>query len=142
MFQESEGKDNFISLTADIVSAHVSNNVVAVSDVPRLVEAVFSALKGLNASKDEAPKQQPAVPIRGSVKQDYIVCLEDGKKVKMLKPHLAKRYQLTPDQYRRKWNLPDDYPMVAPGYTEHRRYLAKKIGLGHKAFTPAVRKQA
>ncbi|HEX5537357.1 MAG TPA: MucR family transcriptional regulator [Sphingobium sp.] len=120
-----------ITLTSDIVAAHVSNNSVAVSDLPLLIQNVHSALSGLG-SPAAAPevKQEPAVSIRSSIKPDYIVCLEDGKKLKMLKRHLMTHYQMTPDEYRAKWNLPADYPMVAPNYAEQRRSLAKKIGLG------------
>ncbi|MGE4430752.1 MAG: MucR family transcriptional regulator [Sphingobium sp.] len=120
-----------ITLTSDIVAAHVSNNSVAVSDLPQLIQNVHTALAGLD-SPAPAPeiRQEPAVSVRASVKPDYIVCLEDGKKLKMLKRHLMTHYQMTPEDYRTKWNLPADYPMVAPNYAEQRRTLAKKIGLG------------
>jgi len=124
-------RENLLSLTSDIVSSHVANNTVAVNDVPQLIQNVFSALSALGKSGEpEKPKQDPAVPIRSSVKPDYIVCLEDGKKLKMLKRHLMTAYGMTPDDYRAKWGLPGDYPMVAPNYTEARRRLAKEIGLG------------
>jgi len=120
-----------ITLTADIVSAHVSNNSVAVGDLPTLIQNVHGALFALGDSAPEPEaKREPAVPVRASIKPDYLVCLEDGKKLKMLKRHLLTRYQLTPDQYRARWSLPADYPMVAPNYAEQRRSLAKKIGLG------------
>jgi predicted transcriptional regulator len=124
--------DALISLTADIVSAHLSNNSVAVNDVPSLIQNVHNALAGLSgaALQGEAKKQEPAVSIRSSVKPDFIVCLEDGKKLKMLKRHLMTHYQMTPDEYRQKWGLGPDYPMVAPNYAEQRRTLAKSIGLG------------
>lgn len=124
--------DTLISLTADIVSAHLSNNSVAVNDVPSLIQHVHSALRGLsgNGQEAQARKQEPAVSIRSSVKPDFIVCLEDGKKLKMLKRHLMTHYQMTPDEYRQKWGLGADYPMVAPNYAEQRRTLAKSIGLG------------
>jgi predicted transcriptional regulator len=123
--------ETLITLTADIVSAHVSNNDVAVNDVPGLIQNVHGALTQLGAAKPEPEaKQEPAVSVRSSIKPDYIVCLEDGKKLKMLKRHLMTHYQLTPEQYRAKWNLPADYPMVAPNYADQRRNLAKKIGLG------------
>lgn len=123
--------ETLITLTADIVSAHVSNNSVAVNDVPSLIQNVHKALSGLNGEVAEPEaKPEPAVSVRASVKPDYIVCLEDGKKLKMLKRHLMTHYQMTPEQYRAKWNLPADYPMVAPNYAEQRRSLAKKIGLG------------
>ena len=136
-------QDNFgetlITLTADIVSAHVSNNSVAVSDLPLLISNVHGALSGLgDAPEAPAPRPEPAVSVRSSVKPDYVVCLEDGKKLKMLKRHLMTHYNLTPDQYRQKWGLNADYPMVAPNYAEQRRALAKKIGLGTKRKrTPA-----
>ncbi|HWW65045.1 MAG TPA: MucR family transcriptional regulator [Sphingomonadaceae bacterium] len=133
MSDENGMSETLITLTADIVSAHVSNNSVAVSDLPALIENVHNALSGLGDTPAEPEvKQEPAVSIRSSVKPDYVVCLEDGKKLKMLKRHLMTHYQMTPDDYRRKWNLPADYPMVAPNYAEQRRSLAKKIGLGTK----------
>jgi predicted transcriptional regulator len=132
MDSPSNPGDTLISLTADIVSAHVSNNSVAVTDLPALIQNVHNALNGLSDEAQEAPsrKQEPAVSIRSSVKPDYIVCLEDGKKLKMLKRHLMTHYQMTPDEYRQKWGLGPDYPMVAPNYAEQRRSLAKSIGLG------------
>lgn len=129
----TDTQETLITLTADIVAAHVSNNSVAVSDLPTLIQNVHSALSGLGGTPVEPEvKQEPAVSVRASVKPDYIVCLEDGKKLKMLKRHLMTHYQMTPEQYRAKWNLPADYPMVAPNYAEQRRTLAKKIGLGTK----------
>jgi predicted transcriptional regulator len=133
MSDNAEITETLITLTADIVSAHVSNNSVAVSDLPILIQNVHSALSTLgDALVEPEAKLEPAVSIRASVKPDYVVCLEDGKKLKMLKRHLMTHYQLTPDQYRAKWSLPADYPMVAPNYAEQRRTLAKKIGLGTK----------
>ncbi|MBY0304228.1 MAG: MucR family transcriptional regulator [Sphingomonas sp.] len=125
--------DALVALTADIVAAHVSNNSTSVSDLPRLIESVHGALAGLG-SPVAAPVvvQEPAVSVRSSIKPDYIVCLEDGKKLKMLKRHLMTHYKMTPDEYRAKWKLSADYPMVAPNYAEQRRDLAKKIGLGTK----------
>lgn len=133
MEEESAKGEMLITLTSDIVSAHVSNNSVAVSDLPVLIQNVYGALSQLSGTP-AAPevKQEPAVSVRASIKPDYIVCLEDGKKLKMLKRHLMTHYQMTPDDYRLKWNLPADYPMVAPNYAEQRRTLAKKIGLGTK----------
>jgi predicted transcriptional regulator len=130
-------QDNFgetlITLTADIVSAHVSNNSLAVSDLPLLISNVHGALSGLgDAPEAPAPKLEPAVSVRSSIKPDYVVCLEDGKKLKMLKRHLKTRYNMTPEEYRKRWGLADDYPMVAPNYAEQRSSLAKKIGLGTK----------
>ena len=122
-----------ITLTSDIVAAHVSNNNVSVDEVSALISNVFGALAGLGqAVVVEEKLPEPAVSIRTSIKPDYIVCLEDGKKLKMLKRHLMTHYSLTPDQYRARWSLPADYPMVAPNYAEKRRELAKKIGLGRK----------
>jgi len=133
MDNNDELQETLITLTADIVAAHVSNNSVAVSDLPVLIQNVHTALSGLGGPVAVPEvKQEPAVSVRASIKPDYIVCLEDGKKLKMLKRHLMTHYQMTPDQYRAKWNLPADYPMVAPNYTEQRRSLAKKIGLGTK----------
>ena len=130
-----------VTLTADIVSAHVSNNSVAVSDLPLLIANVHGALSGLGERKEEpAARPEPAVSIRSSIKPDYVVCLEDGKKLKMLKRHLMTHYNLTPDQYRQKWGLSADYPMVAPNYAEQRRALAKKIGLGTKRKRTAAKK--
>jgi predicted transcriptional regulator len=125
--------ETLITLTADIVSAHVSNNSVAVNDLPTLIQNVHNALSGLGGRAEEPEvKQEPAVSVRSSIKPDYIVCLEDGKKLKMLKRHLMTHYKMTPDEYRQKWGLNSDYPMVAPNYAEQRRTLAKKIGLGTK----------
>ena len=126
-------EDTLLTLTADIVAAHVSNNSVAVNDLPNLIQNVHSALSGIstNRSAPEA-KPEPKVSIRASIKPDYIVCLEDGKKQKMLKRHLMTNHGMTPDEYRQKWGLAADYPMVAPNYAEQRRTLAKSIGLGTK----------
>ena len=125
--------DTLLTLTADIVAAHVSNNSVAVNDLPLLIQNVHQALAGISsASSAPEPRQDPAVSIRSSMKPDYIVCLEDGKKLKMLKRHLMTHYGMTPEDYRRKWGLNADYPMVAPNYAEQRRKLAKSIGLGTK----------
>jgi len=126
-------KETLITLTSDIVAAHVSNNSVTVDDLPSLITNVYGALAGLGepvAVVEKAP--EPAVSIRSSVKPDHIVCLEDGKKLKMLKRHLMTHYNMTPEQYRARWGLPADYPMVAPNYAERRRELAVKIGLGRK----------
>ena len=125
-------RDTLVTLTADIVAAHVSNNSVAVNDLPLLISNVHGALSGLSGMGGEEPRPEPKVPVRASIKPDYIVCLEDGKRLKMLKRHLMTHYNLTPDQYRQKWGLAADYPMVAPNYAEQRRTLAKAIGLGTK----------
>lgn len=124
--------DTLIALTSDIVAAHVMNNKVAVADVPTLIQNVFGALQGLGVNEPVEERPEPAVSIRASIKPDYLVCLEDGKKMKMLKRYLMTQYDMTPDQYRQRWNLPADYPMVAPEYAEKRRALAKTIGLGRK----------
>ncbi|MCJ7420689.1 MucR family transcriptional regulator [Sphingomicrobium astaxanthinifaciens] len=134
MDEETLRDETLITLTADIVAAHLGNNMVAVGDVPQLIENVHGALSKLHGGGAKAEeKPEPAVSIRASVKPDYLVCLEDGKKLKMLKRHLMTHYDMTPDDYRQKWGLPADYPMVAPNYAEQRRQLAKKIGLGTKA---------
>ncbi|MCI4589176.1 MucR family transcriptional regulator [Sphingobium sp. BYY-5] len=137
METESAQSELLITLTSDIVAAHVSNNSVAVSDVSSLIHNVHTALAALNqpVAVPEV-KPEPAVSVRSSIKPDFIICLEDGKKLKMLKRHLMTHYQMTPDDYRAKWGLPADYPMVAPNYAEQRRSLAKKIGLGTKRRRP------
>jgi predicted transcriptional regulator len=133
MADNAAAEDTLLTLTADIVAAHVSNNSVAVNDLPSLIQNVHSALTGISGmSAAPEPKPEPKVSIRASVKPDYIVCLEDGKRLKMLKRHLMTHYNMTPDQYRQKWGLSPDYPMVAPNYAEQRRTLAKSIGLGTK----------
>jgi predicted transcriptional regulator len=138
MSQDKDLSDALITLTTDIVAAHVSNNSVDVNELPQLIQNVHDALGRLGAPQTEPEiKLQPAVSVRASVKPDYIVCLEDGKKLKMLKRHLMTHYQLTPEQYRAKWSLPADYPMVAPNYADQRRSLAKKIGLGTKRAAAA-----
>ena len=137
--------EQLITLTADIVAAHVGNNSVALSDIATLIANVHTALSGLSASQDAEPEDvrpEPAVSIRSSVKPDYIVCLEDGKKMKMLKRHLAVHYNMTPEEYRQRWGLPADYPMVAPSYAEKRRELAKTIGLGRSPNAGRGRKKA
>lgn len=132
--------ETLLSLTADIVSAHVSNHSVAAGDVAALIVKVHDALAGLGKpAEEEAPAKVPAVSIRASVKPDYVICLEDGKKLKMLKRYLKTNYQMTPAEYRTKWKLPADYPMVAPNYAEQRKSLALKIGLGRKKPAPAAK---
>ena len=126
-------EDTLMTLTADIVAAHVSNNSVAVNDLPSLIQNVHAALTGISGtSSAPEPKPEPKVSIRSSVKPDYIVCLEDGKKFKSLKRHLRTHYDLSPEEYREKWGLPADYPMVAPNYAAARSALAKKMGLGQQ----------
>ena len=132
MSDQADTNEMLVTLTADIVAAHVSNNSVAISDLSILINNVHAALSGLGSEPVVEEKLVPAVSIRTSVKPDYIVCLEDGKKLKMLRRHLMTHYGMTPDDYRTKWGLPADYPMVAPNYAETRRALAKEIGLGTK----------
>jgi predicted transcriptional regulator len=137
-----DNEEMLVTLTADIVAAHVSNNSVAISDLPLLISSVHSALTTLGGTPAPEPeKLVPAVSIRASVKPDYIVCLEDGKKLKMLRRHLMTAFGMTPDDYRAKWGLPADYPMVAPNYAEQRRTLAKEIGLGTKGRSGGRRKK-
>ncbi|MCL5778318.1 MucR family transcriptional regulator [Limibaculum sp. FT325] len=133
MTDESVEHGELMALTAEIVSAHVSNNAVPSAELPGLIETVYSTLAGLGAPQQEPEVElKPAVPIKKSVTDDYIVCLEDGKKLKMLKRHLKTAYNMTPEEYRAKWGLSPDYPMVAPSYAAKRQQLAKKIGLGRK----------
>ena len=120
-----------IEWTAEIVASYVQKNSVSISDLPQLIKIVQDALTSLSKGSP-AEKPQPAVSIRRSVTPDYIVCLEEGRKLKMLKRHLATAYGMTPEEYREKWGLPADYPMVAPNYAKQRSYLAKKIGLGKR----------
>ena len=122
--------------TAQIVSAHVSHNTVAPEALPALIQEVFRTLSNVGAQPEVVEKPQPAVPVKKSVFGDYIICLEDGKKMKMLKRHLKTAYNLEPEQYRERWGLPPDYPMVAPNYARQRSSLAKKIGLGTKPRVP------
>ncbi len=126
--------ETLITLTADIVSAHVSNNSVSVNDLPTLIANVHGALSGLGGAVEAEPevKAAPAVSVRASIKPDYIICMKDGMKLKMLKRHLMTHHNMTPEQYRTEFGLNSDYPMVAPNYAEQRRTLAKKIGLGTK----------
>lgn len=129
---------SILAMATGVVSAFVSNNTVRSDELPGMIQSTYDALK--NTQKPPEPEvvaQEPAVSIRASVKPDYIICLEDGKKLKMLKRHLLTHYNLTPEQYRAKWNLPSDYPMTAPNYAAKRAELAKKIGLGVKPKAPA-----
>jgi predicted transcriptional regulator len=121
-----------LGLTAQIVSAHVSNNSVTPDALPGLIQEVYRTITGIGREPAAPDKPQPAVPIKKSVFADHIICLEDGKKLKMLKRHLKTAYNMSPEQYRERWALPPDYPMVAPNYAKHRSSLAKKIGLGTK----------
>ena len=135
---DNSTSSRILSLTAQIVSAHVSNNALQADALPGLIQSVFKTLSGAGSETAQPGRPQPAVPVKRSVFADYIVCLEDGKQLKMLKRHLKTAYNMTPEQYRERWELPANYPMVAPSYAAHRSSLAKKIGLGTKrAKAPA-----
>ncbi|MBC7281138.1 MucR family transcriptional regulator [Hoeflea sp.] len=130
---KDNGADLLIELTAEIVAAYVSNNSVAANDLPNVITQVHAALGGATMPLEEVvEKPKPAVSVRRSIQNDYLICLEDGQKFKSLKRHLMTHYGLTPEQYREKWELPADYPMVAPAYAEARSRLAKEMGLGQK----------
>ena len=140
MSEEQLDRSELLALTSEIVSSHVSNNPVNQNDLGGLIESVFGTLESLAAPKEEPVEElKPAVSIKRSVTDEYIVCLEDGKKLKMLKRHLKTAYDMTPDEYRRKWSLPLDYPMVAPNYAKQRSALAKKIGLGNNRRRKSAR---
>lgn len=131
MAEKKKGTQNIMGLTAKIVASHVSNNPVPVGDLPQMISEVYKTLEVLDAPEPPpAPKPVPAVSIKKSVTPDFVICLEDGRKLKMLKRHLKTAYNMTPEEYRAKWGLPADYPMVAPNYAKRRQQLAKKIGLG------------
>lgn len=133
MSDETIDRSELLALTTDIVAAHASNNAVPTVDLPGLIQTVFQTLENLNTPEEEPVVElKPAVPIKKSVTDDFIICLEDGKKLKMLKRHLKTAYDMSPEEYRAKWGLPHDYPMVAPSYAVKRQELAKKIGLGRK----------
>jgi len=121
-----------LELTTEIVASYVSNNIVAVGDLPVVIQEVYKTLTGLGTQAVQPERPKPAIPIKKSVTPDYIVCLEDGKQLKMLKRHLKTAYNMSPEEYRERWSLAADYPMVAPSYAKHRSALAKKIGLGTK----------
>jgi predicted transcriptional regulator len=127
-------RQELLALTTEVVASFAGNNTVAVSDLPGLISSVFHALRTVGQAKVDEPAEAPtpAVPIKKSVGQDYIICLEDGKKLKMLKRHLSSQYNMTPEAYRSRWGLPRDYPMVAPAYAAQRSALAKAVGLGRK----------
>jgi predicted transcriptional regulator len=130
----TEQSNDLLALTTEIVAAHVSNNTVALGDLPQLINQVYNSLATIGvAPAAPAVRPQPAVSIKKSVQADYIVCLEDGKKLKMLKRHLKTAYNMSPEAYRERWGLPPDYPMVAPNYASQRSHLAKEIGLGTRA---------
>jgi predicted transcriptional regulator len=128
------GAKNFIELTANIVSAYLSNNPTPAAEIPNLISQVHGALMRVSSGRSEAPLEpaKPAVSLKKSIAPDYLVCLEDGKRFKSLKRHLRTQYNMTPEQYREKWGLPADYPMVAPNYAVARSQLAKKMGLGQQ----------
>ncbi|MGH7046769.1 MAG: MucR family transcriptional regulator [Stellaceae bacterium] len=133
-------EEELLRMTADVVAAYVSNNTLPTTQLAEVINAVYGSLKGLEGQVAEPPPEpvKPAVPIRKSVTPDYLICLEDGKKLKMLKRHLRSTYNLTPDEYRARWGLAPDYPMVAPNYAEQRSAFAKKIGLGRGASRQAA----
>ncbi|HTQ15056.1 MAG TPA: MucR family transcriptional regulator [Rhizomicrobium sp.] len=135
--------DDLLKLASDIVAAYVSNNPIAISDVPGMIKSVHATLGGLSTGgPGEAPTtQKPAVAVKKSITPEFIVCLEDGKKLKMLKRYLRSRYGLSPEEYRAKWGLPADYPMVAPNYAAQRSEFAKKIGLGKSAPSTKSRRR-
>lgn len=139
---ERSNTSDMLTLTTEIVAAHVANNTVAVSDLPQLINEVYKTLCSLGSAPVAPERPQPAVPVKKSVHPDYIICLEDGKKLKMLKRHLKTAYNMTPEEYRERWGLPADYPMVAPNYAQHRSTLAKKIGLGTKPRKRPATKRA
>jgi predicted transcriptional regulator len=127
-----DDKAEIIEMTAEIVAAYVENNTVPTADLPGLIQSVHRALTGITAGPEtvEAPPKEPAVPVRRSITPDHLVCLEDGRKFKSLKRHLRTKYNMSPEEYRAKWSLPKDYPMVAPNYAKARSELAKQMGLG------------
>ncbi len=126
------GDEELLRMTADVVAAYVSNNMLPTAQLAEVISAVYLSLRGLDSKGGDAKGEplKPAVPVRKSITPDYLICLEDGKKLKMLKRHLRSTYNMTPDDYRQKWALPADYPMVAPNYAQQRSAFAKKIGLG------------
>jgi predicted transcriptional regulator len=129
--QDQSNHSELLVLTTDIVSAHLSNNQVMAEEIPALIQKVYRTLSNVNTERNAlSERPQPAVPIKRSVSPDFIVCLEDGKKLKMLKRHLRTAYDMSPEEYRERWGLPADYPMVAPNYAKQRSKLAKDIGLG------------
>jgi predicted transcriptional regulator len=136
--------DGLLKLASDIIAAYVSNNPVPVSELPGMITSVHSTLGGLasGGSSEALTSQKPAVPVKRSVTPEYVICLEDGKKLKMLKRYLRSNYNLTPEQYRAKWGLPADYPMVAPNYSTQRSEFAKKIGLGRSSPVTKSRRRS
>ena len=132
---DNDQAGDLLALTTEIVAAHVSNNTVAVGDLALLINQVYQSLSNIGSVPAAAPasRPQPAVSVKKSIQPDYLVCLEDGKKLKMLKRHLKTAYNMSPETYRERWGLPPDYPMVAPNYARQRSRLAKEIGLGTRA---------
>ena len=132
---EQVSAEEILRMTAEVVSAYLSNNMLPASQISEVIQTVHSSLNALGTGKTESASEppKPAVPVKKSVTPDYIICLEDGKKLKMLKRHLRSTYNMTPDEYRAKWGLPSDYPMVAPNYAQQRSEFAKKIGLGRNS---------
>jgi predicted transcriptional regulator len=140
---DNQSNKELLEYTTEIVAAHVSNNTVAVPDLPDLIQQVYRTLASVESTSSAMQERpEPAVAIKKSVTADYIVCLEDGKKLKMLKRHLKTAYNMTPDEYRERWGLASDYPMVAPSYAAQRSTLAKKIGLGTRARRGTVESSA
>ena len=139
---DQDRRNELLTMTAEVVSAYASNNLLAPTQLSEVINTVFTTFAGLEktGSGDKIESLKPAVAVRKSVTPDYIVCLEDGKKLKMLKRHLRSTYNMTPDEYRAKWGLPPDYPMVAPNYAEQRSAFAKKIGLGRKTGQKMLRR--
>ena len=137
-------EEELLRMTADVVAAYVSNNTLPSAQLAEVINAVYNSLKSLEGQPAESQPEplKPAVPVRKSVTPDYLVCLEDGKKLKMLKRHLRSTYNMTPDEYRAKWGLPPDYPMVAPNYAEQRSEFAKKIGLGRGTGRQSARRSS
>src|SRR5271170_3420255 len=137
-------EEELLRMTADVVAAYVSNNTLPTTQLAEVINAVYNSLKSLEGQPAESQPEplKPAVPVRRSVTPDYLVCLEDGKKLKMLKRHLRSTYNMTPDEYRAKWSLPADYPMVAPNYAEQRSEFAKKIGLGRGTGRQSARRSS
>lgn len=129
---ESPSQTELLELTAEIVSSHASNNTVAATDLPQIIREIYATMATLGTDAAPVERPKPAVPIKKSVTPDFIICLDDGKQLKMLKRHLKTAYNMTPEEYRERWGLPADYPMVAPNYAKKRSTLAKKIGLGRK----------
>lgn len=139
---ETEASDTVLRLTAQIVAAHVEHNAVLADALPSLIQKVYQTLRDVGQVPPDVARPTPAVPIKQSVRPDFIICLEDGKKLKMLKRHLTTAYKMTPGQYRARWGLPADYPMVAPNYAKVRSSLAKQIGLGHKSTGASPKRRA